>query len=216
MQLWKTQLSMKDDQPPLGLLDLFRGGGESTEVEDHQGNGNVDSQKVGQNNQNSRNGSIPSGSTGFTTQRQNNHVHRPRPLSSVFPLPDARRTNTTSNRNTNNDEYPYSFRLEHREGGALARYAGEERILLFRSDRPGAIAKIIFSSKPAIVRKSVGDSSSASSAGNSKPLPTLFSTESQNAHETQTKSQNENINGRHDNYNYNEEELVQMAQATIH
>ncbi len=38
----------------------------------------------------------------------------------------------------------FSLRLEHREGGALARHPGEERILLFRSDRPGAIAKIIY------------------------------------------------------------------------
>ena len=41
-----------------------------------------------------------------------------------------------------------SFRLEHREGGAMATHPGEERILLFRSDQPGAIAKIIFSSSP--------------------------------------------------------------------
>eukprot|EP00977_Amphora_coffeiformis_P003836 scaffold766_cov179-Amphora_coffeaeformis.AAC.19 len=39
----------------------------------------------------------------------------------------------------------YTFRLEHRESGVLARHVGEERILLFRSDRPGAIGKIIFS-----------------------------------------------------------------------
>ena len=38
------------------------------------------------------------------------------------------------------------YRLEHREGGTLARHPGEERFLLFRSDRAGAIAKIIFSS----------------------------------------------------------------------
>jgi len=43
----------------------------------------------------------------------------------------------------------FTFRLEHREGGAMAQHRGEERILLFRSDRPGAIAKIIFSSTPA-------------------------------------------------------------------
>jgi inositol oxygenase len=43
----------------------------------------------------------------------------------------------------------YTLRLEHREGGAVARHQGEERILLFRSDRPGAIAKIVYSSNPA-------------------------------------------------------------------
>ena len=38
--------------------------------------------------------------------------------------------------------------MEHREqGGILAKYRGEERILLFRSDRAGAIAKIIYSSE---------------------------------------------------------------------
>jgi ribosomal protein S18 acetylase RimI-like enzyme len=40
----------------------------------------------------------------------------------------------------------FTLRLEHREGGNLARHFGEERFLLFRSDRAGAIAKVIFSS----------------------------------------------------------------------
>eukprot|EP00980_Cylindrotheca_fusiformis_P001562 scaffold358_cov109-Cylindrotheca_fusiformis.AAC.1 len=35
--------------------------------------------------------------------------------------------------------------MEHRRGGSLAQHFGEERILLFRSDQRGAIAKIIFS-----------------------------------------------------------------------
>jgi ribosomal protein S18 acetylase RimI-like enzyme len=39
--------------------------------------------------------------------------------------------------------------MEHREGGAMAQHFGEERILLFRSDQPGAIAKIVYSSSPA-------------------------------------------------------------------
>lgn len=43
----------------------------------------------------------------------------------------------------------FTLRLEHRVGGAMAQHRGEERILLFRSDRPGAIAKIIYSSIPA-------------------------------------------------------------------
>ena len=43
----------------------------------------------------------------------------------------------------------FTLRLEHREGGAMAQHRGEERILIFRSDRPGAIAKIIYSSTPA-------------------------------------------------------------------
>ncbi|KAL3762887.1 hypothetical protein ACHAWU_001034 [Discostella pseudostelligera] len=42
----------------------------------------------------------------------------------------------------------YTLRMEHRQGGPLAKHRGEERILLFRSDRAGIIAKIIFSSEP--------------------------------------------------------------------
>jgi ribosomal protein S18 acetylase RimI-like enzyme len=54
------------------------------------------------------------------------------------------RTNTR----TDNEDF-FTFRMEHREGGAMAQHYGEERILIFRSDRPGAIAKIIYSSSPA-------------------------------------------------------------------
>lgn len=50
--------------------------------------------------------------------------------------------------NRNNEPF-FTLRMEHREGGAMAQHYGEERILLFRSDQPGAIAKIIFSSSPA-------------------------------------------------------------------
>jgi hypothetical protein len=42
----------------------------------------------------------------------------------------------------------FTFRMEHRQGGTLAKHFGEERILLFRSDQRGAVAKIIFSSNP--------------------------------------------------------------------
>lgn len=52
-----------------------------------------------------------------------------------------------SSRATNYSEQPFfTFRMEHREGGALAQHFGEERILLFRSDQRGAIGKIIYSS----------------------------------------------------------------------
>ncbi|KAL7542291.1 hypothetical protein ACHAXR_013392 [Thalassiosira sp. AJA248-18] len=75
-----------------------------------------------------------------------------------FDLPDASRTATgvttvataaaaarlTANRQANKF---YTLRLEHRQGGPMAQHRGEERILLFRSDRPGAIAKIIYSSE---------------------------------------------------------------------
>lgn len=54
------------------------------------------------------------------------------------------RTNTS----TDDDDF-FTFRMEHREGGVMAKHFGEERILIFRSDRPGAIAKIIYSSSPA-------------------------------------------------------------------
>ena len=40
-----------------------------------------------------------------------------------------------------------TFRLEHRESGELARHEGEERILILRSDRPGPVGKIVFSSE---------------------------------------------------------------------
>lgn len=41
----------------------------------------------------------------------------------------------------------YTLRMEHRQGGPLVQHRGEERILLFRSDKAGAIAKIIYSSE---------------------------------------------------------------------
>lgn len=51
--------------------------------------------------------------------------------------------------NRNIQDEMYTLRLEHREGGAVARCLGEERLLIFRSDQPGAIAKIVFSSSVA-------------------------------------------------------------------
>lgn len=44
------------------------------------------------------------------------------------------------------DSGSFTFRLAHQESGYAARTLGEEKILIFRSDRPGAIAKIVFSS----------------------------------------------------------------------
>lgn len=43
----------------------------------------------------------------------------------------------------------YTLRLEHRNGGlaGCCNHKGEERFVLFRSDRPGAIAKVVFSLK---------------------------------------------------------------------
>ena len=50
-----------------------------------------------------------------------------------------------------NEEEPFfTFRMEHREGGAMAQHHGEERILVFRSDQHGAVAKIVYSSNPAM------------------------------------------------------------------
>jgi ribosomal protein S18 acetylase RimI-like enzyme len=54
-----------------------------------------------------------------------------------------------TNASTDNNEDFFTFRMEHREGGAISQHYGEERILIFKSDRPGAIAKIIYSSSPA-------------------------------------------------------------------
>jgi inositol oxygenase len=44
----------------------------------------------------------------------------------------------------------FTLRMEHRNGGTLATHDGEERVLRFRSDKAGAIAKVIFSSSPVI------------------------------------------------------------------
>lgn len=53
-----------------------------------------------------------------------------------------------SNKRLKTASSSYSLRLEHRGGGSMGN-PGEERILLFRSDHPGVIAKVIFSSCPA-------------------------------------------------------------------
>ena len=59
---------------------------------------------------------------------------------------------TDSNQSTASSTAPspgnqfYTFRMERRQGGPMSKYRGEERILLFRSDRAGAVAKIIYSS----------------------------------------------------------------------
>jgi len=79
-------------------------------------------------------------------------------LEDLFPAGNQRwhRTNNTSKQSKSQQRQqhqrqtqpPCLFRLEHRQGGQLAQHDGEERILLFRSDRKGAIAKIVFSSSP--------------------------------------------------------------------
>lgn len=73
--------------------------------------------------------------------------------------------------------------MEHRrEGGALAKYRGEERILLFRSDRAGAIAKIIYSSElPEAVEVPTIDNTSLSTS--------LYSTAHAKIHVLDVKSQ---------------------------
>eukprot|EP00536_Pseudo-nitzschia_multiseries_P005948 jgi/Psemu1/191914/e_gw1.121.138.1 len=55
---------------------------------------------------------------------------------------------------TNKHKEPNNFftlRIEHRQGGTLAKHEGEERFLLFRSDQAGAIAKVVFSSSPGTI-----------------------------------------------------------------
>jgi len=62
----------------------------------------------------------------------------------------------------------FTFRLEHRPGGSsLMGHRGEERLLLFRSDRPGVIGKIIYSSQPPVKRneEQAGVSKEISSSG---------------------------------------------------
>ena len=73
--------------------------------------------------------------------------------------------------------------MEHRrEGGTLAKYRGEERILLFRSDRAGAIAKIIYSSElPEAVEVPTIDNTSLSTS--------LYSTAHAKIHVLDVKSQ---------------------------
>jgi inositol oxygenase len=62
-------------------------------------------------------------------------------LVDLFPSSDQQEKDNHSVRQSSG----FTLRLEHRQGGAVARHPGEERILLFRSDRPGAIAKVIYS-----------------------------------------------------------------------
>lgn len=54
----------------------------------------------------------------------------------------------------------FTLRAEHRIGGTLAKHAGEERVLLFRSDKAGAIAKVVFSSSRVMEPDSLENSSS--------------------------------------------------------
>lgn len=92
-----------------------------------------------------------------------------------------------------NDQF-FTFRLEHREGGVMARHAGEERILLFRSDRPGAIAKIIYSSTPP------------------KPCKmSQLSSMSSRSYQQQHSSMDEKVSEQEE-----EEMLIQLAQAKVH
>uniref|UniRef100_A0A7S4N1T4 Inositol oxygenase n=1 Tax=Odontella aurita TaxID=265563 RepID=A0A7S4N1T4_9STRA len=81
----------------------------------------------------------------------------------------------------------FTFRLEHRSGGIMARHIGEERIILFRSDRPGAVAKIIYSSTGAPAGKPPSVSGGA-----------LLTEDVKSCGE------------------YRDDELKQMAQAKIH
>ena len=57
--------------------------------------------------------------------------------------------NTKGNLNVPKEKYAdkfFTFRLKHIIGGPLAQHFNEERLVLFRSDKAGAIGKIIFSS----------------------------------------------------------------------
>lgn len=83
--------------------------------------------------------------------------NEPRKRRSLLRIRDIFRTHSTLPRNCSfssrqggfgDDNGSYTFRLVHQESGYAARSHGEEKILIFRSDRPGAIAKIVFSSLP--------------------------------------------------------------------
>jgi len=82
----------------------------------------------------------------------------------------------------------FTLRLEHRKGGSVARSRDEERVLLFRSDRAGAIGKIIYSSAACNKRRRIAVEKVVHTPEDS-PI-----------------SAN----------NYEEEELSHMAQAKIH
>jgi len=80
--------------------------------------------------------------------------NRSTPSLSVPQLFDARRwqerpawlmSKSSNASSPSNNGSLVRFRLEHRHGGATATHPGEERILLFRSDRKGSVGKIIFS-----------------------------------------------------------------------
>lgn len=90
----------------------------------------------------------------------------------------------------------FTFRLEHRAGGPTARYREEERILLFRSDRPGSIGKIIYSRSSSNPQKIAGIKNS----GNHFTTQTIGDAPKDHRH----------------TFDYNEDELKQMAQAKIH
>jgi len=70
--------------------------------------------------------------------------------AAIFPRPLSRplyHQQQHHQQQSQQDDGFFTFRLERRVSGDLARHRGEERILLFRSDRPGAVAKIIYSSE---------------------------------------------------------------------
>jgi len=68
-------------------------------------------------------------------------------LQDIFFTRNVLDEHQTNMAGTANQNQFYTFRMEHRQGGPMSKFRGEERILLFRSDRAGAIAKIIYSSE---------------------------------------------------------------------
>mmetsp|Transcript_22827 Transcript_22827/g.43048 ORF Transcript_22827/g.43048 Transcript_22827/m.43048 type:complete len:738 (-) Transcript_22827:300-2513(-) len=82
----------------------------------------------------------------------------------------------------------HTLRLEHRTGGPMAQFRGEERILLFRSDRPGAIAKIIYSSELPEGGESFHQTLPSPQQGNSK-LESQLATAQAKIHVLDVKSQ---------------------------
>lgn len=134
---------------------------------------------------------------GFSTDADvSNNVRGGQSAAAASSSATTRCTATTNNNNIDRRAATnkfYTLRLEHRQGGPLAKHRGEERILLFRSDRAGVIAKIIYSSElPENTSKSVHTKSSVdvgdSSVDDDSPNP-CYGTAYAKIHVLEVKSQ---------------------------
>jgi hypothetical protein len=92
---------------------------------------------------------------------------------------DPQQTSCSNNSNLNNHGSKkgnsFIFRMEHREGGVMAQHYGEERLCVFRSDQPGVIAKVIYSSTPAIEETSPDDGNISSTSAEAEDEESMLS-----------------------------------------